>query len=375
MRRITVFIPSFDHGGVEKMMLALASGFCRAGFATDLVTRPGPLPYLGGLDPAVQRIPVDSPRADLVRYLRSTRPAVVLSAKEDDDRIALHARDVAAVGTRVFLRCGTHLSSRPKLASANLLRRWWHRRRLRRQFVSADGVVCISEGVADDVALVTGLPRGLLHVIHNPVVTPWTAARLEEPCPHPWLAPGQRPVVLAAGRLATVKRFDDLLRAAAPLLLERQLRLVILGEGKWREPLLRLAERLGVRTHVDLPGFVDNVLPYMRRATVFVHPSEREGYGNVLAEALLCGTPVVATDCPTGPREILAGGRYGPLVPVGDVRALREAIASVLDHPLSPDTLRGAVAWRTLERTCRGYLTAFGLSSPDTASIAAGDEA
>jgi glycosyltransferase involved in cell wall biosynthesis len=264
--------------------------------------------------------------------------------------------------TKVFLRCGTHLSSRPKMAAANPLRRWWHRRRLRSQYARADGVICISEGVADDVARVTGVPRERIHVVRNPTLTPQFVAQLEETCSHPWFEPGQAPVVLAAGNLAPVKRFDVLLSAVAPLLRELGLRLVILGEGKERESLLRAAERLGIRQLVDLPGFVANVLPYMRRAAIFVHPSEREGYGNVLAEAMACGTPVVATDCPSGPREILAGGRYGPLVPVGDVLALRQAMRDVLSDPLPPEILREAVASSTSENACRGYLQAFGFA-------------
>jgi len=363
MSRIAVFIPSFGDGGVEKMMVTLASGFAAAGHATDLVTRTGELSYVDRLDPAVRLIQLRRTLGTVVEYLQRERPAVLLSAKGKDDAMALDARDRAATGVRVLLRCGIHLSTRPKMVSGNPLRRWWHHWRIRRQYARADGVICVSEGVADDLASVTSVPRDRIHVVRNPTLTPQFAAQLEARCPHPWFEAGQPPVVLGAGNLAPVKRFDALLSAAAPLLEELGLRLVILGEGKERERLLRMAERLGIRQLVALPGFVPNVLPYMRRAALFVHPSEREGYGNVIAEALACGTPVVATDCPSGPREILADGRYGPLVPVGDVSALRQAIRDVLSEPLPPEILREAVASSTSENACRGYLQAVGFAA------------
>lgn len=361
MSRIAVFIPSFGDGGVEKMMVTLASGFAQAGHATDFVTRAGELPYLDRLDPAVRLIQLRRTLGTVVEYLQRERPVVLLSAKGKDDAMALDARDKAATGVRVFLRCGIHLSSRPKMASSNPLRRWWHHWRIRRQYARADGVICVSEGVAEDVSQVTRLPRQRLAVIRNPTITPAFQEQLEESCPHPWFAPGMPPVLLGAGSLAPVKHFEVLLEAAAPLLRDRDLRLVILGEGKERDTLLRQAEQLGVRDKVDLPGFVGNVLPYMRRAAVFVLSSEREGSPNVLTEALAAGTPVVATDCPSGPREILAAGRYGPLVPMNDPLAMRAAICKVLDRPLPAETLREAVADYTLSRAVIAYLQAFGL--------------
>lgn len=359
--RIALFIPSFSDGGVEKMMVTLAGGFADAGYPTDFITWKEDLPYLDRLVPAVRWLRMPPRLCDVVGYLRQERPAVLMSAKGKDDVLALDARDAAGTGVKVFLRCGSHLSSRPKMVSRNPLRRLWHHRRLRRLYARPDGVICVSDGVAEDVAQLTGVARGRLTVIRNPTITPAFAGQLRAPCPHPWLAPGERPVILGAGSLAPVKRFDVLLDAASVLLKERDLRLLILGEGKQRGALLAQAERLGVRERVELPGFVSNVLPYMRRAALFVLASEREGSPNVLTEALACGTPVVATDCPAGPREILAGGRYGPLVPVGDPLALRDAISTVLSSPPAAALLHEAVSQYRLETACERYLQAFGL--------------
>lgn len=366
--RIAVYIPGYSDGGVEKQMVALAGGFAQAGYATDFLTRPGELPYLDRLDPAVNliRLPKTrrAQRAATVDYLRTQRPAVLMSAKGKDDLLALDARDAAASGTRVFLRCGIHLSSRPKMVSPNPLRRLWHHWRLRRLYARPDGVICVSDGVADDLAHLTGRARAGIHVIRNPTIAADFAARLAEPLDDAWFAPGAPPVILGAGSLAPVKHFELLIEAAAGLMRSRDLRLVILGEGKERARLEALATRLGVAGRVRLPGFVGNVLPWMRRAAVFVLSSEREGSPNVVTEALACGTPVVATDCPSGPREILDGGRYGPLIPMLDAGAMQTAIARVLDAPLPPDTLRAAIADYTLPRACAGYLHAFGLDTP-----------
>jgi glycosyltransferase involved in cell wall biosynthesis len=364
--RIAVYIPSFSDGGVERNMVILASGFAALGYPTDfLVSAKHDLPYLQHLSPAVRLLHLPKNRRrqaeETVAYLRRERPAIMMSAKGKDDRLAIKARDVANVGTRVFLRCGIHLSSRPKMSGRNPLRRWWHRRDIQRLYAGTDGVVCVSDGVADDLAEVTGLDRASITVVRNPTLLPDFELLGRVPNEHPWFTPGQPPVILGAGSLATVKRFDDLIRAAAGVMAEVDCRLVILGEGKERAHLLHLVTQLGIAERVALPGFVSNVLPYMRDAAVFVLSSEREGSPNVLTEALACGTPSVATDCPSGPREILAGGRYGPLVTIGDVDAMRQSILDVLRHPLPAETLREAVADYTLERACTGYLRAFGL--------------
>jgi glycosyltransferase involved in cell wall biosynthesis len=351
-------------------MVLLASGFAEAGVPTDLVVAgDGARPFFDRLSPAVAVIRLPPARRQrlgaTVDYLRNARPHALLSAKQDDDGYALQARRVAGVGTRVFVRFGTHVSAQPQMRSWNPLRRWWHHRRLRWILGAADGVICVSAGVAEDLVRVGGVSAERLRVVRNPALTPDLERLAGAPVDHPWFQTGQPPVVLAAGRLAGVKRFDDLVRAFAGVAGAVDCRLVILGEGRERSLLQRLAAGLGVSARVDLPGHVANPLAFMRRAAVFVLSSEREGSPNVLAEALACGTPVVATDCPSGPREILADGRYGTLVPVGDVDALGGAILAVLRDPPAPALLREAVAAHTVSAAVAGYLAAFGVRVRD----------
>jgi glycosyltransferase involved in cell wall biosynthesis len=142
---------------------------------------------------------------------------------------------------------------------------------------------------------------------------------------------------------------------------ERECRLVIVGEGKHRKRLLTLARQLGVAGDLDLPGFVANAVAYMSRAALFVLSSRWEGFGNVLVEALACGTPVVSTDCPSGPAEILQQGVYGPLVRPGDAKALGRAMLASLRSPLDARFLMQAAAPYTLDRSCDAYLRCFGV--------------
>jgi glycosyltransferase involved in cell wall biosynthesis len=223
-------------------------------------------------------------------------------------------------------------------------------------YLKADCIVAVSEGVADDLVSEVGLPRSAIRVIYNPVVTPELAARAEEPLVHPWLVPGSAPVLLAAGRLSAQKDFPTLLRAFARVRAARPARLIILGEGELRAQLEAQAVALGLGEDVQFPGFVENPYAYMRRAGVFVLSSAWEGFGIVLVEAMACGAPVVSTDCPVGPAEILEGGRYGPLVPIGDDGALAHAILSALDCPMDPERLRARAGDFALEKIGRQYL-------------------
>lgn len=200
----------------------------------------------------------------------------------------------------------------------------------RRFYAGADAVIAVSREAASDLTERLRLSPGQVRMIYNPVITPALFEQAKEAVEHPWFAPGQPPVVLSAGRLCEQKDFPTLLRAFAQVRAHTRSRLVILGEGPERLSLERMASDLGLRASVLLPGFVANPYAYMARAATYVLSSKWEGLPTVLIEALACGAPVVSTDCPSGPREILQDGKYGRLVPVGDADALAQAIEANL---------------------------------------------
>ena len=199
------------------------------------------------------------------------------------------------------------------------------------------------------------MTRERVHVVYNPVVTEEMERKSREPVDHPWIGGDGPPVILAVGRLDAQKDFPTLLAAFARLLTRRPARLIVLGEGKKRPHLLSLARRLGVAEHVDFPGFADNPYAFMARASLFVLSSRREGLPTVLIEAMACGCPVVSTDCPYGPREILEDGRHGPLAPVGDAEALAAAMARTLDAPPRPEALRERASFFNVARAINRY--------------------
>jgi glycosyltransferase involved in cell wall biosynthesis len=198
--------------------------------------------------------------------------------------------------------------------------------------------------------------------IYNPVVTAELFKMAREVPDHPWFESGAPPVVLGVGRLARQKDFPTLLQAFARLRSERPVRLMILGQANnqrttvERQAELRaLAGKLGVADEVALPGFVHNPYAYMAHAAVFVLSSRFEGLPTVLIEALACGLPVVSTDCPNGPAEILENGKYGALVPVGDAFALAKAISATLDAPPDRGQLRTRALVFTVDQAVEKY--------------------
>ena len=295
----------------------------------------------------------------LIDYLQSARPDALFSALPTPNLLAVWARRVAGVPTRIVI------SERDTLSTAIGGARKWRRRYLppllKRTYLMADGIVAVSNGVADDLAARTGIPRARITTIYNPVVDSELIARARQPLDHPWFAPGEPPVVLGVGRLHPQKDFATLIRAFARLRAERPARLVILGAGSSGDAayvagLKALPARLGVAKDVDLPGFAPNPLAYMSRAAAFALSSVHEGLGIVLIEALACGTPVVSTDCPSGPREILGDGRFGGLVPVGDEAAMAAALRAALDDPPPAELLRSRAGMFTVERAVDRYL-------------------
>jgi glycosyltransferase involved in cell wall biosynthesis len=198
----------------------------------------------------------------------------------------------------------------------------------------------------------------MARVIHNPVVTPGLLAQATARLDHPWFAPGQPPVILSAGRLTRQKDHETLVRGFALLRERTPARLIILGEGEERGNLERLTGQLSLRADVQLPGFTLNPFAYMARARLFVLSSRWEGFGNVLAEAMACGAPVVSTDCPSGPAEILQNGVFGRLSPVGDAPALASAMLEALTLPPDPDLLKTRALQFAPDHAVQQYLDA-----------------
>lgn len=297
----------------------------------------------------------------LVRYLRRERPRVLLADKDKVNRTALLARWLARVPTRVVVRIGTTVSK--NLERRGALKRWGQVLSMRWFYRAAAAVLVPSEGAADDLAHVARLPRSHIRAVPSPIITPDLEHAAEADPGHPWPGDPQRPLLLGVGELCARKDFATLLRAFARLRAERPCRLLLLGEGRQRAKLEALAAELGVAEDVELPGFVDNPYAYMARADLFVLSSVCEGAPVVLMEALALGTPVVATDCPSGPAEILEGGRHGALVPVGDADALAQAMAATLEHPPQRPALRAAADRYRVETSADRYLDALGLST------------
>ena len=365
--RLAVLISFSGEGGVERMVLNLVEGFAALERPVDLLTIRGDSAHLQALPPSVRRVDLGVRHSTtavlpLHRYLRRERPAALLVAKDRAIRAAALARHLAGSSsgggnrpsTRLIGRLGTNLSA--ALAGRSGLARELRLAPMRWIYPLVDHVVAVSAGVAEDTLRVTGLPPARVSVVRNPVITPRLPRLAAEPLDHPWLAAGEPPVVLGAGRLTEQKDFSTLLRAFAQLRASRRARLVILGEGRLRGRLQTLARELGVAEDLALPGFVANPYPWMQRAAVFALSSAWEGSPNVLTEAMALGTPVAATDCPSGPREVLADGRYGPLVPVGDWAALATGIVQALEQPVPAADLRAAVADYSQEASARRYL-------------------
>jgi glycosyltransferase involved in cell wall biosynthesis len=364
---IAIFISSFGDGGVDRMLVNLANGLVEAGNGVQFVVKQSRGVYEEHLSPGVSKVVLqgqtDKQLADeLTAHLGRVRPAIVMSGKGADDRIALMAKArLKDPEIRFFLRVGTSLSSREAHKRPNLLRRWLLRRQTRRLFARCDGVIANSDGAVGELLDFLGFQPRHVAVAPNPTVTPDLLPLSGKPSPHPWLRDPEVPLVLGIGRLCRAKDFPTLLRAFAQLRERRSCRLMILGKGRQAGKLLSLAAELGIQDDFALPGFVQNPYAYLSKAKLFVLSSLWEGCPNVLIEALAVGTPSVSTDCPSGPREILGEGQYGRLVPPADVEALAQAMAATLDDPPQPEFLRQAVRAYTVENSCRAYLRAFGL--------------
>ena len=333
-QRLAIFIPSMRLGGAERSMLKLAQGMIARNYSVDLVLAQKEGPYLDEVPDGVRLIDLRSSRIisslpALIRYLRKEKPMTLLSVMNYANIIALWARSIAGVDTRIVVSERNTLSQESKNSAS------WRGRVMpffvKQFYPRANGIVAVSHGVAEDLQSILKNFKLPITVIYNPIITPEFKKKVEESLDHPWFKKNQPPVILALGRLKPQKDYPTLIQAFSALRKNKKARLLILGEGSERAKLEKMIEQLGLKEDISLPGLIKNPYPYLRRASLFVLSSRWEGLPGVLIEALYCGSPIIATDCPSGPQEILQNGKYGQLVPVGDVNSLAQEMEKSLN--------------------------------------------
>ena len=343
--RIACFMSNLEGGGAEKVAVNLLEGLVSKEVDLDLILADASGPYLSQVPEQVRVIDlgvgnVSKAVLPLRRYLREYKPDALLSHLSHTNVALILAKELSRIRTNlVLVEHNTFSSVFGRGDGTGNLRQRLVPVFVKASYGRADTIIGVSSGVSSDLERSLGLPEGSVRTIYNPVVGETLKARSREPLDHPWFAEDAPPVFLAVGRLSEQKDFATLLQAFSKVRQQADARLVILGEGGKRGELETLRDTLNLSEHVLMPGFVSNPYAYMRRASALVLSSRWEGLPTVLIEAMACGCPVVATDCPSGSKEILEDGRWGPLVPVGDADALAEGMVQVLRDPIDEAAL------------------------------------
>lgn len=357
-KRVLLFLPRLGHGGVPVAMTGLANELARRGHQVEVVVLArGALEHR--LSPKVGLVNLACSRAlmallPLWRHLRKSKPDVLISALFQINTVAITATLLLpGSNTRIIASQRSAMRS-----SARESDRWIDRATpwlAKVVYRFPRYLVCVSEGVRSEMIQSVGVCPRRAVTIYNPIITPATIAQSEETQPLPAFGQIGDPIIASLGRLTMQKDVPTLLHAFKILRQARPGRLLILGDGPERGRLERLARDLNLEQSVYFAGFVDKPLGYLRQAQLFVLSSIYEGFGNVLPEALLCGLPIVSTDCDFGPKEILGDGKWGTLVPIRDPAALAEAMGNSLDNPPSAQKQRQRALHFTDQKSADRY--------------------
>jgi glycosyltransferase involved in cell wall biosynthesis len=341
---VALFLHDLRPGGAERVSVNLANAIRRKGHLVDLVlvNREGCAAFFEDLDMSIRifELPQSRTLASPIgfwSYIRRERPNLVISALTHINISSLIACRLSGQRPRLIVVEHGQFSrekAKPMAASVRCAYRlapWL--------YPAADVIAAVSEGAKKDLAESTGISSERISVLHNPVVNDGSLEKSLEPVDHPWFGESEPPVVLAVGAMREEKNFPLLVRAFDQMRRQRKARLVIIGDGPEKPSIERCVASSHYAEDIALIGFQSNPLKFMRRAALLALSSDHEALPTVLIEAMSCGTPVVSTDCPCGPSEVLSGGKFGMLVNPGDASALAEAMAQALKHPVSKDLL------------------------------------
>ncbi len=357
--KIALFIPSLRGGGAERVFVNLANEFSNRGLNVDLILTEKVGPYIQNLSREINIVDLNSKRAlsslfPLIKYIKKEEIDVLISALPHLNIITILANTFSLNKVKVIVTEHNYFSEEQK--SVSFLKRVITKLFIKLIYGKAKAVVAVSQGVADDLVENISIKRSNLYVIYNPINIEIISKESKKEVEHKWLKNKKRPVILSVGRLTKQKDFPTLIKAFAKLREKKEIKLIILGEGEDREKLEILIKELKLENDINMRGFVDNPYSYMLNSDVFVLSSIYEGFGNVLVEAMACGTPIVSTDCLSGPAEILENGEYGRLVPVGDINALVRAIKETLKNPIDKKIIQERAKYFSTENAVEKYL-------------------
>lgn len=359
MKKIAFFLPDLRCGGAEKVALLLANEFIKQGFNVDMVLSKAQGEFLSELNSQIRIVDLKADRIryvfkPLLKYFKSEKPDVVLASMWPLTLLAVVAFKSAKLPGSVVVSDHTTFSQAPLMQKRSM--RWFFKYSLSLVYPFADEIVAVSDGVADDLCRLGGLKRKSITVIFNPVELNTDLYPEDEGFRHWKNCKGKK--IIAVGALKKEKDYPSLLEAFSLLLKKEDAYLTILGQGDLLADLKALAVKLEIAERVNFAGFSRNPSAWMASSDLLVLSSNCEGFGNVLIEAMSVGTPVVSTDCQSGPREILENERYGRLVPVGDIKALANAMYKSLNNQHNINALKSRAADFSVDKIAKQYIGA-----------------
>lgn len=331
-KRVVFFCASLGNGGAERVIFNLIRGLVERGINVDLLVADSTGELILSLPKEVTIVDLKARRVltcipGIIRHLRKVKPDVLFSALDYVNIVAIFSKYISRVSLRVVV--SVHAQPEFFTGHPNSLRGIMLSKLFKIAHNKADKIVAVSSGLANELINLMGINKNKVCVIYNPIITTPILGNIVYF--HDSSRSCEPPVILAVGRLAVEKDYPTLIRAFKLVRQHRHVRLQILGEGDQRNNLEILVNSLELTADVDFLGYQSDPYTYMKRASCFVLSSKSEGFGNVLVEALALGCPIVSTNCPYGPSEILDSGKWGALVPVGDYCSMADEIMKTLN--------------------------------------------